>query len=68
MSDATSYLDRPLHGVPPVGLEPGGWEDDRTWVQQFDVFRCVPEAIYPLMHFMNRLAQAIPVRELEIHA
>jgi hypothetical protein len=60
------YLERPLHGEPPVGVEPGGWDDDRTWVQEFEVFQCVPEAVHAILHFLARQAAALPVRTVEI--
>src|SRR2546426_978274 len=60
------YLERPLHGEPPVSIEPGGWETNRTWVQAFEVFRCVPEAVHAVLHFLTRQAAALPVRMVEI--
>jgi len=60
------YVDRPLDGVPPVDLEPGAWENDRTWAQDFEVFRCVPEAMFPVLHFTSRLAAQIPVWRLQV--
>lgn len=62
------YLEHPLSGAPPISLDPGGWEDERTWVQEFEVFRCVPEAVHPVLHFTSRLAQTSPVSQLKIHA
>ena len=62
------YLQHPLSGAPPISLDPGGWEDDRTWVQEFEVFRCVPEAVYPVLHFTSLLAQSIRMSRLEIHS
>jgi hypothetical protein len=61
------YLDHPLRGTPPVGPEPGQWENDRTWVQGFEIFRCAPQAVFAVLHFTTRLAQVFPVRRVEIH-
>ena len=61
------YLDSPPGG-PPIALEPGGWEDERTWVQDFEIFRCAPEAVHAVLHFANHLAQTIPLRQLVMHA
>jgi hypothetical protein len=62
------YVDRPLAGAPPIDLMPGGWENDRTWAQDFEVFRCAPESVYPVLHFTSRLARRIPVRRLQIES
>lgn len=61
------YVDRPLNG-PPVDLEPGAWENGRTWTQDFEVFRCAPEAMFPVLHFTSRLAATIPVWRLQVLA
>jgi hypothetical protein len=60
------YLDHPLAGGPPIGLEPGGWENERTRVQEFEMFRCAPEAVHAVLHFSGRLAHTIPLSELVI--
>ena len=60
------YLDHMLGGGPQISLEPGGWEDERTWVQDFDIFRCAPEAVHAVLHFTNRLAQTVPLSQLAI--
>jgi hypothetical protein len=60
------YIDEPPVGGPPVGAEPGGWENEWTWVQNFEVFRCAPEAIYPVLHLCIRIAERLPVRVVEI--
>jgi hypothetical protein len=62
------YMDRPLHGAPPVDLDPGGWEDERTWAQGFEVFRCVPHAMFAVLHFTSRLAERVPIRQLRIQS